>query len=89
MSEQWFPVWHGLALGLLREGYLATEVVLRWAKENKFPPLLVREVAAALAVECFEHDGQKYWRLSCKVVPILPRDVPDVVTYRQAGGAAY
>ena len=87
-DNSWRVVWRELALALLRHGYCATEAVLQWAKENKFPPLLVRDVAAALAVETFDHAGQRYWRLSGKVVPILPRDVPYAVTYRQAGGSA-
>lgn len=33
----------------------------------------------------FENGGERYWRLSDKVVPILPRNA---VTYRQAGGSA-
>jgi hypothetical protein len=87
-DSRWSVVWRELALALLRHGYCATEAVLQWAKENKFPPLLVRDVAAALAVETLDHAGQRYWRLSGKVVPILPRDVPYAVTYRQAGGSA-
>ena len=87
-DSRWGVVWRELALALLRHGYCATEAILQWSKENKFPPLLVRDVATALAVETFEHSGEKYWRLSGKVVPLLPRDVPHAVTYRQAGGAA-
>jgi hypothetical protein len=80
-DSRWGVVWRELALALLRHGYCATDAILQWSKENKFPPLLVRDVGAALAVETFEHGGEKYWRLSEKVVPILPRDVRSSVTF--------
>jgi hypothetical protein len=87
-SEHWFGVWRGLALGLLRDGYCSTDAVVEWAKKNKFPLYVVKAAFDALAVETFDNDGQRYCRLSGKVVPLLPRDVPNAVTYRQAGGAA-
>ena len=81
-------LWRGLALDLLREGYVSLKAVECWARQCKFPLPVIRAAADALAVEGFEHDGEHYWRLSGKVVPILPRDVRNAVTYRQAGGSA-
>ena len=60
-DNRWRVVWRELALALLRHGYCATEAALQWAKQNKFPPLLVRDVAAALAVETFDHDFGYAW----------------------------
>ena len=34
---------------------------------------MIAEVANALNVEAFEYQGETYWRLSEKVVPIVPR----------------
>jgi hypothetical protein len=87
-SEHWLPVWRGLVLCLLRDGYISTDALLDWAKKNKFPPKVIRAAAEAMACESFQYNGATYWRLSGKVVPILPRDVPYAVTYRQAGGSA-
>jgi len=77
-----------MALGLLREGYCSIKAVVKWAKENKYPLPIVSRAIDALAIERFEHHGEIYFRLSGQVVPILPRNVRDVRTYRQAGGAA-
>jgi hypothetical protein len=85
-SEHWLPVWRGLALSLLRDGYCPTRAVEQWARENGVPLRVVSAAVSALAIECFEYAGETYWRLSGKVVPILPRDVRSAVTYRQAGG---
>ena len=87
-DSRWGLVWRELALALLRHGYCATEAILQWSKENKFPPLPVRDVAAALAVETFEHSGEKYWRLSGKVVPLMPREAQSAEGHCHLGGAA-
>jgi hypothetical protein len=85
-SEHWLGVWRGLALGLLRDGYCSTDAVIEWARKNKFPLYVVKAAFDALAVERFHHNGEQYCRLSGKVVPILPRDVPNAVTYRRGRG---
>ena len=87
-SERWLRAWRGLALGFLREGYYSADAVLHWAKENGFSLWMVKQALEALAVEQFDHNGERYWRLSGKVVPILPREVREAAAYRQAGGAA-
>ena len=33
----WAKAWRGLALTLLRDGYVEHEDLLPWAKQNKFP----------------------------------------------------
>jgi len=88
MSEHWSVVWRGLAMCLLREGYIGVDCLLDWRKKNKLPMQVVFDVVKAMDLEKFFHDDKPYLRLGGKVVPILPRDVPNPVTYRQAGGAA-
>ena len=87
-SLQWLKVWRGLAFGLLREGYYSADAVVRWAKGNDFPLWMVKQALEALAVEQFDHKGERYWRLSGKVIPILPHELRDAAAYRQAGSAA-
>jgi hypothetical protein len=88
-SEQhWMNVWRELALCLLREGYIGVDCLLEWRKKNKLPMQVVFDVVKAMDLEKFFHDGKPYLRLGGKVIPILPSDVRDRVTYRQAGGAA-
>ena len=41
-----------------------------------------------MAVESFDYEGEVYFRLSGRVVPLLPRHVRDVSAYRSAGTAA-
>lgn len=89
----WAKAWRGLSIVLLREGYCSMKAVEKWAKENNFVLRMINDVIDALAVERFDHDGEIFFRLSGKVVPLLPRDVREVSTYRQAavaygGGAA-
>jgi hypothetical protein len=52
-SEFWLPVWTGMALGLLREGYCSMKAVVKWAKENKYPLPVVSRAIDALAIERF------------------------------------
>ena len=71
VPENWTPIWHGLAICLLREGYCS----MKWAKDNKWLLRTVSEVIKALAIESFDYEGEVYFRLTGKVVPLLPRDV--------------
>jgi hypothetical protein len=91
-SVNWIPIWRGLALDLLREGYCSRKAVETWARKNNWHLRTVTNVIEALAVEPFEHEGEVYFHLTGKVVPLLPRDVRDVSMYRNAaasvGGAA-
>ena len=83
-AENWTPIWRGLAMCLLREGYCSMKAVERWAKDNKWRLRTVSDVIQALAVESFDHEGEVYFRLSGGVIPLVPRDVRDVSTYRGA-----
>ena len=84
IAENWIPIWRGLAVTLLREGYCSMKAVEKWAKDNKWRLRTVSDVIQALAIESFDHEGEVYFRLTGKVVPLLPRDVRDVSTYRGA-----
>ena len=88
--DHWQTVWRGLALCLLREGYINVDSLCDWRKQSKLPMQTVFDVIAAMDLEKFYHDGKPYLRLGGKVVPILPREVRAVSTYRHlgAGGAA-
>ena len=88
IAENWTPIWRGLSMSLLRDGYCSLNSVERWAKEHKWHLRTVTNVIKALAVESFDYEGELYLRLSGKVVPLLPRDVRDVSAYRSAGTAA-
>jgi hypothetical protein len=82
----WVTVWSEIAYVLLRRGCVPVDGVEFWAHEDGVPLRLIRRAAAKLGVEEFENGGQRYWRLSGKVVPILPRAFRDC-SYRQAGAA--
>jgi hypothetical protein len=88
MKKQRERVWRGLSLVLLRDGYMPITSLEKWAIENKFLWWVVRDVARDLCLEEFQNNGRGYFRLSGKVVPLLPRDIPNPSRYRQAGGAA-
>ena len=81
----WAKAWRGLALTLLRDGYVEHEDLLPWAKQNKFPLRMVSDVIEAMWLEPFEYSGAKYYRLSGRVVPLVPQHVRDVSMYRSAG----
>jgi hypothetical protein len=74
-SEHWLKVWRSLAFGLLRDGYYSLDALVCWAKQNGFPLPLAKQALDALDVEPFEHNGERYWRLSGKVAPLVPREV--------------
>jgi hypothetical protein len=77
---------------LLREGYCSSHALIAWGKANKFPQRMVNDVVQAMELEGFDHDGKVYFRLSGRVVPLVPGDVRDVGVYRSAareiGGTA-
>jgi hypothetical protein len=83
----WAKAWRGLALFLLRDGYFAYQDLFPWAKDNKFPLRMVSDVIEALELEPFECDGKGYYRLSGKVVPLLPNAFRDASIYRQASSS--
>jgi hypothetical protein len=64
--------WKELVECLLDEGYIKQAVVERVAANRKWHHNTVMGVFQALGLVTFEHDGETYWRLSDKVVPILP-----------------
>ena len=84
----WAKAWRGLAVTLLRVGYCSMKAVEKWAKDNKFPLRMISDVIQALAIESFDHDGEVYFRLSGGVIPLVPRDVRDVSTYRGAAATS-
>jgi hypothetical protein len=88
VPENWTPIWRGLAMCLLRDGYCSRKAVEKWAKDNNWLLRTVTQVIKALAIESFDYEGEVYFRLSGRVAPLLPRDVRDVSTYRTAGSAA-
>ena len=88
-SKHWLSVWRGLAFGLLRDGFHSADAVVRWARENGFPLWVVKRALEALAVEQFDHDGERYWRLSGKVVPILPHKLREAGIYCHSVGVSH
>ena len=49
VAENWIPIWRGLAVTLLREGYCSMKAVEKWAKDNKWRLRTVSDVIQALA----------------------------------------
>ena len=49
-EANWAKAWRGLAVTLLRDGYVAKNAVVKWAKDNKFDPRMVNDVIEALAI---------------------------------------
>ena len=72
-DPDWICIWRSLALTLIDCGYLSLEVLQKEAVKRRWKGSMIAEVANALNVEAFEHEGETYWRLSEKVVPIVPR----------------
>lgn len=69
----WDAVWRSLVMTFLDDGFIWLKDVEKAAKKRNWHLRLVSDVAAALAVETLGRDGERYWKLSDKVVPILPR----------------
>ena len=72
-DPDWICIWRVLAMTLIDCGYLSVAILEQEAIKRRWKARMIAEVADALNIEAFEHDGQTYWRLSDKVVPILPR----------------
>jgi hypothetical protein len=36
VPENWTPIWRGLSMSLLRDGYCSLKAVEKWAKEHKW-----------------------------------------------------
>jgi hypothetical protein len=84
--KQWDVVWRSLVITFLDNGFVW--LVEKAAKERKWHLRLVTDVAAALDVETLDRDGELYWKLSDKVVPILPRRNEEPQQTATIGGAA-
>ena len=80
----WICIWRSLAMTLIDCGYLSVAILEQEALKRKWKGPMIAEVADALNIEAFEHDGQTYWRLSEKVVPIVPRRDLSVQSAAQA-----
>ena len=58
--------------------------VERAARERNWRLRVVSDVALSLGIETVDIDGELYWRLSGKVIPLLPREAQNPLMY---GGA--
>ena len=68
----WVSMWRSLVMTFIDLGYVRLSVLEKEALRRGWKGKMIAEVAQALNVEPFEHDGEMCWRLSDKVVPILP-----------------
>ena len=73
-DETWTPIWRALAQTLLRDGLYPMKCVERAARERNWRLRVVSDVALSLGIETIDIDGELYWRLSGKVIPLLPRE---------------
>ena len=69
----WISIWRSLAITMIDCGYLRLAILEKEALKRRWKGQTIAEVANALNVEAFEHQGETYWRLSENVVPIVPR----------------
>jgi hypothetical protein len=74
LDETWTPIWRALARTLLRDGLYPMKSVERAARERNWRLRVVSDVAFSLAIETVDIDGELYWRLSGKVIPLLSRE---------------
>ena len=72
-DPDWICIWRSVALTLIDCGYLSVAILEKEALRRRWKSHMIAEVAHALNIEAFEQDGETYWRLSDKVVPIIPR----------------
>ena len=82
----WTPIWRTLAQTLLRDGLYPMKSIERAARERNWRLRVVSDVALSLGVETVDLDGELYWRLSRKVIPLLPREAQNPLMY--GGNAA-
>ena len=59
---------------LLRDELYPMKSVERAARERNWRLRVVSDVALSLGIETVDIDGDLYWRLSGKVIPLLPRE---------------
>jgi hypothetical protein len=74
LDETWTPIWRALARTLLRDGLYPMKSVERAARERNWRLRVVSDVAFSLGIETVDIDGELYWRLSGKVIPLLSRE---------------
>ena len=74
-DETWTLIWRALAQTLLRDGLYPMKSVERAARERNWRLRVVSDVALSLGIETIDVDGELYWRLSERVIPLLPREV--------------
>jgi hypothetical protein len=68
--------WRELVEALIDDGWIPESRVWRVAEQRRWHRNTVLGVFQALDLETFQHEGETYWRLSDKVVPILSRREP-------------
>ena len=90
LDETWTPIWRALAQTLLRDGLYPMKSVERAARERNWRLRVVSDVAFSLGIETIDIDGELYWRLSGKVIPLLPREAQNPLMYAgsPSGGSA-
>ena len=71
-AAAWTVIWRALAMTFIDNGYCPRRDVERAARARDWHLRLVGEVLNALSVEAFDYEGEVYFRLSNKVVPIVP-----------------
>ena len=81
LDETWTPIWRALARTLLRDGLYPMKSVERAARERNWRLRVVSDVALSLGIETVDIDGELYWRLSGKVIPLLPREAQNPLMY--------
>ena len=69
----WISIWRSLAITMIDCGYLSVAILEKEALRRGWKGSMIAEVANSLNIVVFEHQGETYWRLSEKVVPIVPR----------------
>jgi hypothetical protein len=87
MSQEvlWRFVWRTIAFTLAESGYFPLREMEEAAEQRQWPMKMVMRVADTLNVESFEWQGEQYWRLSDKVVPLVP---PRLIARNVATGGA-
>jgi hypothetical protein len=77
-NNHYLTTWKELALVLLRDGGCTVNEVSGWAKRCGIPKYVLNEAVRQLALEEFDWDGIRCWRLSGKVRihDLVPDDSP-------------
>ena len=66
-------IWHAVAEAVIDQGYIVDAAVDHTANTFGSPPKAIYAAMKALDLVPFENGGNRYWRPSEKVVPIVPR----------------